>query len=122
MSFRLSFAAAVAFTGMAALAAPAFALQTIHVPDPSTQAQGDGPPDALFDKSIPDSWQKKPTDDNKQQGLGSFHFTVSGSSGTAPIGSGFDGSPTASGYGAANQPGSEFYHPLPGYSDPYFPH
>jgi hypothetical protein len=121
MSFRFPFAAAAAFVGMAAFAAPALALQTIHIPDPSTQAQGEGPPDALFDKSIPDSWQKKPTE-NSKQGLGSFHFTVSGSNSYSATGSGFGTSPTASGYGAPNQPGSEFYRPLPGYSDPYFPH
>ena len=114
MSLRLSLAAAAALLGVVFLAAPACAvMQVIHLPDPNAPAQ-DGPPDGMFDKSVPDHWQGKTTDTN-QQGLGSFHFTASGAGG------GYSSTRSPSAYDTAKQPGSEFYQPLPGY-DPVFGH
>ena len=124
MSLRLSLAAVAALIGVAAFAAPASAvMQVIHLPDPDAPIQNT-PPDGMFDKSVPDTWQKK-TDDGTPQKPGSFHFTMSGAAG--------DFSPTQapSAYEAAKRPLSEFYQPLPGYQgypgypgyqDPLFPH
>jgi hypothetical protein len=125
MSLRLSLAAAAALLGATAFAAPSFAvMQVIHLPDPNAPVQSEGPPDGLFDRSVPDTWQKKSTDGAEQK-PGSFHFTMSGSAG--------DFSPTQapSAYDAAKRPLSEFYQPMPGYQgypgypgyqDPLFPH
>jgi len=83
MTIRLSLAA-TALLGLAAFASPALAIEQIHIPD-SSAAQNSGPPDALFDKSVPTTWQSK---QNQQQsnGLGSFHFSAGASSGnTRPV-------------------------------------
>lgn len=95
MKLRLSLAAA-ALVGAAGFAAPAFAIEQIHIPDPSA-AQNSGPPDALFDKSVPTTWQKKA--DEKKSGS-DFHFTVRGSSGQSQSSFGFGED--------AKVPGSEF--------------
>ena len=58
MTIRLSLAAAL--LGAVALTSPAFAIEQIHIPDASA-AQNSGPPDALFDKSVPTTWQQKQT-------------------------------------------------------------
>ncbi|HEY5047986.1 MAG TPA: hypothetical protein VII49_08220 [Rhizomicrobium sp.] len=110
MSLRFSLAAAAALFGLAALATPASAMQIIQIPDPNAPA-ADATPDGVFDKSFPDSWQKKPADG--QQGASSFHFTMSGASG------GF-GTQSPSAYGDAKQAGSEFYQPMLGYQVPLF--
>ncbi len=111
----LRFPLAVVLVGF--LAAPAFAMETIHIPDSSTPNNG-VPPDGLFDNSVPGSWQKKGdlTDGQSgQSGIGGFHFSVSSGSGQTQSSSSY-GDP----YGSARVPGSEFYQPLPGYG-PYMP-
>lgn len=70
MQLRLALATAAVFLA----ASPAFAIEQIHIPDTSA-AQSSGPPDALFDKSVPTNWQKK-QDDQQSNGLGSFHFSA----------------------------------------------
>ncbi|HUO92307.1 MAG TPA: hypothetical protein VMU22_05260 [Rhizomicrobium sp.] len=114
MTIRLSLAA-TALLGLAAFASPALAIEQIHIPD-SSAAQNSGPPDALFDKSVPTTWQSK---QNQQQsnGLGSFHFSAG--AGNNPYSdeqrqysTGFQGENAAA-------PGSEFHNngvPL----DPYY--
>jgi hypothetical protein len=117
MSLRFPLAAAAALVGLSVLAAPAFSMETIHIPDSSTPNNG-LPPDGLFDNSVPDTWQKKSdlTDSQSNQGmsLGNFHFSASGGTNTQmqPV------SPTT--YSGALVPGSEFSQPMPGY-DPYLP-
>ena len=101
-----SLAAAAVLAGVALLAAPAFAIQTIHIPDSSTPNNG-APPDGLFDNSVPATWQKKQDPASPSQ-QGGFHFSVSSGS---SVQNGQD-----SAYDAARKPGSEFYQPLPGYS------
>jgi hypothetical protein len=116
MQLRLALAAA-AIVGIAgALAAsPAFAIEQVHIPDASA-AQNSGPPDALFDKSVPTTWQQK-QDQKQQNGLGGFHFSVSGGNGgpsqsSSPYSTSFRGE-------NAGTPGSEFHNngvPI----DPYY--
>src|SRR5580698_6915831 len=76
MSLRLSLVAAAALVGLTV--APAFAAQTITIPDPRLGSSNAAPPDALFDNSVPDTWQKKSdlTSTSNQTGLGGFHFSV----------------------------------------------
>lgn len=113
MSHRFSLAATAVVIGMVVLAAPASAvMQITPMPDPNAPAQNSAPY-GLFDKSIPDTWQKK-SEDGAQQNLNSFHFTVSGSSSSGAYNT--SGAPSA--YDAAKRPGSEFYEPLPGV-DPF---
>ncbi len=114
MSLRFPFAAAL--VGMVFLAAPAFAMETIHIPDSSTP--NNSVPDGLFDNSVPDTWQKKSDLTEDQSGssdTSKFHFSVSSSGGTMQ-----SSSSSGDAYGDAHVPGSEFYQPLPGYS-PYTP-
>lgn len=105
MTIRLALAAAL--LGAVALASPAFAIEQIHIPD-SSAANNSGPPDALFDKSVPTTWQQKQNlqQQQGQSGLGSFHFSASSGNGYGPNGSsystGFQGE-------NANVPGSEFH-------------
>jgi hypothetical protein len=119
MSLRFPLAAAAALVGFAVLAAPAFSMETIHIPDSSTPNNG-LPPDGLFDSSVPDTWQKKSgvTDSQSGQGMsvGGFHFSASSGTYNTQL----QPSSTAN-YGGALVPGSEFSQPLPGY-DPYLPH
>lgn len=105
-----------AFACAAVFAGPALAIEQIHIPDASA-AQNSAPPDALFDNSIPTTWQKN--SDEKQSGpLSNFHFSVSGGS---SYGSDYQG---GSSFGEnAKVPNSEFYTngvPLDDY--PYAPH
>jgi len=76
MKLFCSLAAGAALLGLAATASPALAIEQIHIPDASA-AQNSGPPDALFDKSVPTTWQKK-SDQNQSNGFGNFHFSASG--------------------------------------------
>lgn len=89
-----------AFACAAVFAGPAFAIEQIHIPDASA-AQNSAPPDALFDNSIPTTWQKK-SDENQPGPFSNFHFSASG------------GSSYGTGSGAsfgedAKVPNSEFY-------------
>lgn len=115
MKLRTALLASAALLGAAALASPALAIEQIHIPDASA-APSSGPPDALFDKSVPTTWQKKSDDDqNAGSSLGQFHFSAN------------------SGYGPNTQssstpgmdphvPGSEFrQNGQPLYQDPYAP-
>ncbi len=114
MSLRFPLAAVL--VGLGFLAAPALAMETIHIPDSSTP--NNSAPDGLFDNSVPDTWQKKSdlTDSQSDQtGIGKFHFSVGSSSGLTQPSSSYGDA-----YGDARVPGSEFYQPLPGYS-PYVP-
>jgi hypothetical protein len=114
MSLRLSLAA-TALLGLAALASPALAIEQVHIPDTSA-AQNSGPPDALFDKSVPTTWQNKQSQ-QQSNSLGSFHFSAG--AGNNPYSdeqrqytTGFQGENAA-------QPGSEFHNngvPI----DPYY--
>jgi hypothetical protein len=111
MQLRLALAAAA----IALAASPAFAIEQVHIPDTSA-AQSSGPPDALFDKSVPTTWQQK-QDQQKQNGLGGFHFSVTSGNGNATQSS----SPYSSGFQGENAgtPGSEFHNngvPI----DPYY--
>jgi len=114
MTIRLSLAAAL--LGAVALASPAFAIEQVHIPDTSA-AQDSGPPDALFDKSVPTTWQQRQNSQQQSNGLGSFHFSAGASNNPysdeqRQYTTGFQGE-------NANQPGSEFHNngvPL----DPYF--
>lgn len=111
MKLRVSLGAVAALLGAAALAAPALAMDQIHIPDASA-AQNSGPPDALFDDSVPTTWQKKATD-TQQSGLGAFHFSVNGSNGYSDgFGSAYGMQrPTGSQFQEnATNPGSEFYN------------
>lgn len=100
MKLLHSLVAGTALLGLAALASPALAIEQIHIPDASA-AQNSGPPDALFDNSVPTTWQKK-SEQNQSNGLGNFHFSVSGGSGY--------GQQTTSSFGEdANVPNSEFH-------------
>jgi hypothetical protein len=117
MSIRVSLVAAVALIGLTA--APAFAAQTITIPDPRVTNSNGAPPDALFDNSIPDSWEKKSdSSDNQNNKLGGFHFSVRGSNEQYQPAT----NPNSASYRDPLVPGSEFYQPLPGYNvDPYAP-
>ncbi len=79
MKARHVLAAGAALLGAALLASPALAIEQIHIPD-SSAAQSSGAPDALFDKSIPSTWQKK-TDGDQTNAKSPFHFYFSGGSG-----------------------------------------
>jgi hypothetical protein len=113
MKLHYSFAAGAALLGLAAFASPVFAMEQIHIPD-STAAQNSGPPDALFDKSIPTTWQKKSDADQSGDGLGNFHFS-------ATNGNGY-GQPSTTFGEDATKPGSEFHQNGVPLQDPYFPH
>lgn len=114
MSLRYSLGLSAAIVGMAIFAGPASAvMQVIHLPDPNAPVQNT-PPDGLFDRSVPDSWQKKSTDGTPQNPNG-FHFTVTGG---ASSGYGYTGAPSA--YDTSKRAGSEFYQPLPGSQDPFY--
>ena len=113
MSLRISLVVAVTFVGLTV--APAFATQTITIPDPRVTNSNGAPPDALFDNSIPNTWEKKSdssSDLNKGTG---FHFSARGSNDQYQPAS----NPNSASYHDPLVPGSEFYQPLPGYSDPY---
>lgn len=120
MTFRISLGAAAALLGASLLAAPALAMESVHIPDSSTPNNA-MPPDGLFDDSVPQTWHKK-TDSSdltssgsQQSGIGGFHFSVSNGYGQTP-----QSSSSGSAYDNARTPGSEFYQPMPGYS-PYSP-
>jgi hypothetical protein len=116
MNLRLSLAAAAALMGAAVFASPALAIEQVHIPDASA-AQDSAPPDALFDKSVPTTWQNKQDQQQQSNGLGQFHFSAG--AGNNPYAdeqraytTGFQGE-------NANAPGSEFHNngvPL----DPYY--
>jgi hypothetical protein len=118
MKLRLSLAAAAALLGAAALASPALAIEQVHIPDASA-ADNSGPPDALFDKSVPTTWQQKQNlkqQQGQQSGLGSFHFSAGTGNGygsnSSQYSTGFQGE-------NANVPGSEFHtNGVP--VDPYY--
>jgi hypothetical protein len=106
MTIRLSLAA-MALLGAAAFVSPALAIEQVHIPD-STAADNSGPPDALFDKSIPTTWQQKQDPNQSSSGLSSFHFSAG--SGSNPYSdeqrqytTGFQGE-------SAGTPGSEFHN------------
>ena len=116
MSLRVSLVAAVALVGLTA--APAFAAQTITIPDPRFTNPNAAPPDALFDNSVPDSWVKKSDSSDSQNNFGGFHFSVRGSNNQYQPAT----NPNSTSYHDPLVPGSEFYQPLPGYNpDPYAP-
>jgi len=115
MSLRVTLVAATAFIGLSVLVAPAFAAQTITIPDPRVSNSNGTAPDALFDNSIPDTWQKKGDSSDSQKPTG-FHFSVRGSNDQYQPAS----NPNSTSYHDPSVPGSEFYQPLPG-SDPYLP-
>ena len=121
MKFSYSLAAGAALLGLALAAGPALAIEQIHIPD-STASQNSGPPDALFDKSVPTTWQKK--SDEQQSGQSNFHFSVSGGSNYGQSNYGQSGyGQSNSNFGEnANVPGSEFHQNGVPLADPYFPH
>ena len=117
MTIRLSLAAAL--LGAVALASPAFAIEQVHIPDASA-AQNSGPPDALFDKSVPTTWQQKQNQQQQSNGLGSFHFSAG--AGNNPYAD--EQRQYTTGYQGENAatPGSEFHqNGQPLYQDPYTP-
>jgi hypothetical protein len=114
MSFRFSLAAAAALIGLSALSAPVSAAQTITIPDPRVSNSNGTTPDALFDNSIPDTWQKKGDSSDSQKPTG-FHFSVRGSNDQYQPAA----NANSTAYHDPLTPGSEFYQPLPAYSDPY---
>jgi len=116
MSLRFSLAAAAALIGLGVLTAPALAIQTIQIPDPQSPANAQQTPDGLFDNSIPDSWQKKGDPSDTQLNTGGFHFSMHSSN------SQYNPTSTSSVYHDPMVPGSVFYQPLPGTTDPYLPH
>ena len=99
----------------AVLASPALAIEQIHIPDPSA-AHNSGPPDALFDKSVPTTWQEKAKEKDSNP-LGTFHFSATG------------GSSYGNSYGSTSRfgedakvPDSEFFtNGVPLYQDPFAP-
>ncbi len=97
-----------AVTLVALGASPAFAIQQITIPDPSAAANS-GPPDALFDRSVPTTWQKKADESQNRSpfsvSFGSGHGDVVPSDGNA--------------VDDAKTPGSEFNHNRPAYNDPF---
>lgn len=109
MKLHCSLAAGAALLGLAMLASPVLAMDQIHIPDPSA-ADNSGPPDALFDKSVPTNWQKK-SEQSQQNGMGNFHFSASGGSGYGQSNSSFGEN--------ANVPGSEFHQNGVPLNDPY---
>ncbi len=112
MKLHYSLAAGAALLGLAAFANPALAMEQIHIPD-SSAAQNSGPPDALFDKSVPTSWQKK-SDAQQSGGFNNFHFSATGGNAYGP---------TSTSFGEdATKPGSEFHQNGVPLQDPYFPH
>lgn len=117
MSIRFPLAAAMALVGLSSFAAPAFAAQTITIPDPRVTNSNGAAPDALFDNSIPDTWQKKGDSADSLNKPTGFHFSVRGSNEQYQPAS--DSNSTS--YHDPRVPGSEFYQPLPSYSDPYLP-
>ena len=122
MSLRFTLAASAVLLGTVALTVPAMAIEQIHIPDPGA-ASSSAPPDALFDNSIPTTWQKKSSDQQTNgNGLGGFHFSVSSGSGYNNFNGFSGGQPYGSSVGEdAKVPLSEFRtngQPLP---DPYFP-
>jgi hypothetical protein len=119
MSVRVTLVTAAALIGFSVLSAPAFAAQTIQIPDPRITNPNAAPPDALFDNSISDSWEKKSdSSDNQNNKLGGFHFSVRGSNDQFQPAT----NPNSASYHDPLVPGSEFYQPLPGYNpDPYAP-
>jgi hypothetical protein len=113
MNLRYSFAAAAVLLGAVALSSPALAIETIHIPD-ATASQNSGPPDALFDKSVPTTWQKKSDAQQSNGSTSGFHFSASG-------GNGYSNNSSTFGENAAT-PGSEFHqNGQPLYQDPYTP-
>jgi hypothetical protein len=112
MQFRLVLATAAVVLAVS----PAFAIEQVHIPDTSA-ANSSAPPDALFDKSVPTTWQNKQDQQQQSNGLGNFHFSAG--AGNNPYSneqrqytSGFQGE-------TANAPGAEFHNngiPL----DPYY--
>jgi hypothetical protein len=118
MSHRFALSAAAALTASLFLSAPAFALQSIQIPNPSAPANAQNDP---LDGSAHDRWQEQKSDD-QSSGLGKFHFTVNGSSGWGSSSFGSNGwSQTPSTYGDPKTAGSEFYQPMPGYNGTMFP-
>lgn len=116
MSLRFVLAVAAATV----LAAPALALQSIQIPDPS--ASNGAQNDPLTDGTAPDRWQEQKSDDQSTD-FGKFHFTVNSGSGWGSTNFGSNGwSQTPSTYGDPKTPGSEFYQPMPGYAGTTFPH
>ena len=114
MKLSYSLAAGAALVGLLALASPALAMDQIHIPDPDA-AQNSGPPDALFDKSIPTKWEKKSDENQQQNGMGNFHFSASGGNGYGQSNSSFGENATV--------PGSEFHQNGVSLQDPLlFPH
>ncbi|HWU25775.1 MAG TPA: hypothetical protein VN154_05175 [Rhizomicrobium sp.] len=112
MNIRHVLSAGAALIGATLFAGPVLAMEQIHIPD-SSAAQSSGPPDALFDKSVPATWQKK-TDGQQTNGAGPLHFSFS--SGSAY------GQTTTQSFGEdAKTPGSEFHLNGVPLQDPYFP-
>lgn len=112
MKLVVVLAASAVATGI--LATPALAMEDIHIPDTSA-AQNSGPPDALFDRSVPDTWQKK-SDDSQPSGNRNSGFSFSFGAGNGNTGGSSNGfvtnqqQPTGGQYREdASKPGSEFY-------------
>ena len=107
MKVRLPLAIAAALLSATALTSPALAIEQVHIPD-SSAADNSGPPDALFDKSIPTTWQQKQQlqqNQSNNNGLGNFHFS-------ATSGNGYSQQSTNTyfgGAGTASNPGGEFH-------------
>lgn len=121
MSLRLTLAASAVLLGTVALSAPAFAIEQIHIPDPSA-APSSAPPDALFDSSIPTTWQKKSDSNQQSNGLGGFHFSVTGNNGYSNYNGYSAGQVNGSNFGEnANAPMSEFHTNGQALPSPYFP-
>ncbi len=106
MDIRLSLAAVAT---LAVLSGPALALQQVTIPD-SSAAASSAPPDALFDKSVPTTWEKKA---EEKQNTSGFHFSAGSGRTDSTYNAG------GSSLDQARTPGSEFSQSRPAYNDPF---
>jgi len=111
MGSRLFVAAAAAGAAFLLSSLPGLAIETVTIPQPN----GDGTPS--YQDPDAQAQSKFSTDDQgntKVDGLGSFHFSVSGGDGwnnsNVPGYYYRPGYSSQAGYGSGNTPGSEFYN------------
>ncbi|HTT84334.1 MAG TPA: hypothetical protein VMF67_12710 [Rhizomicrobium sp.] len=120
MRSRLILAAAAAGTAVLLSSLPVFAIETVTMPQ--TNSDGTTTPYQDPDAQAQSKFSTDQQGDMKVDGLGSFHFGVSGGDGwnnnSQPGYFYRPGYSSQPGYGTDNAPGSEFYNS--GY--PFFPH
>jgi hypothetical protein len=115
MRSRLMLAAATAGAALLLSSLPVLAIETVTLPQNSDGTTNWQNPDA---QATPDSQSKTgfssdQQGDMKVDGLGTFHFSVSGGDGSNSNDPGYfyrPGYSSQAGYGANNAPGSEFYN------------